>query len=390
MNTAAQTATPSGHSAPPSAAPVEPQGAINVRDAASQLEALLDDDGNSPDHDVSARDQVRDDLDTGDADQDDRNPPVEDVTDDDDDSDTLDLDGDDDTSDINDDPDTDDAEPLTFDQLAEELEVEPDDLKKLTISFNAAGEQVTLPLEEVIKGYQKDSDYRKSTAALAEERKTFTSTVKTQQETYTHQSTVLAQVMGTIENSIRNQVNSPQMQALRESDPSEWNARITEANQRLGNLNQLRQSASENFKKFQSDAQIAFLQTQGQILEKDVEGWGQEKLDAAQNVMRNYGFSDEEIPQIADARLIKAALAFDDVMKENAALKEQLAKGKKAAKRVKAEVPKTLKPGSRKTARGSKPNFQKAKERLRRTPTGKANTLAAAAAIEHLLTPVDN
>lgn len=397
MNTAAQTVTtPSGFGAAGGAKPVEPEGAItNLRDASSQLEALLDDDGNSPDHDVSARDQVDDDLDNGDAD-DSRNPPVKDVVDDDD-SDTDDHDDDDDTSDDNDDSDddsddSDEDEPelSTLDELAEALEMEADDLKDLKVTFNAAGEQVTVPISEIISGYQKDSDYRKQTAALAEERNTFTSTVKTQQETYTRQSTVLAQVLMNIENSIKSAVKNPDMDALRQSDPAEWNARVTEANARLGNLEQLRNAASDNFKKFQMEAKKAFLQTQGQILQKDVEGWGDEKLKVAQDVMRSYGFSDEEIPEIADARLIKAALAFDAVMKENAALKEQKAKGKKAATKVKEKVPKTLKPGTRAKAKSKRPNFDKAKRRLKANPVGKANTQAAADAIEQLLVKVED
>ncbi len=396
---AAQPAGLSGRGAPSSASPQEPEGALNVRDAASQLSELLSDDGRSPGDDGSgkhARDQVDgDDLDNGD-DDDGRNPPVEDDAELDDDSDTDDLDEGDDTSDDNDDPDESDDddddsgdEITTIEALSEALEMEQDDLKKLTLTFKAAGEDVTAPLSEIIAGYQKDSDYRKNTAALAEERKTFTNTVKTQQDTYTQQSTVLAQVIGSFENGIKKRLQSDEMAALRTSDPSEWNARMIEANNQLTGLQQMRTAASADFEKFKEGTKRAFLKTQGEILAKDVPDWGAEKLDIAQNVMKNYGFSDDEIPEIADARLIKAALAFDEMSKELAALKEQKAKGKRAATKVKEKVPKTLKPGSKGKAKSKRPNFDNAKRRLKANPTGKRNTAAAADAIEQLLVSVD-
>ena len=87
----------------------------------------------------------------------------------------------------------------------------------------------------------------------------------------------------------------------------------------------------------------------------EVPDWGADKLQTALGVVREMGFSDDEVANIADSRLIKAALRFHDLQAENKALKEAASKAQAAARKVKKTVPKkTLKPNASKDGAPSK------------------------------------
>lgn len=396
-----QQAAPTGNGAPASSRPSEPEGAMNTRQAASALEDLLTDDGHSPDHGSSRRDQDdpenshRDDEDTDDDNIVDqiRDTLDDDASDDvDDDSDTSDEDtDDDDADDDSDDSDTDDDTIQTFDELAEALEMDTDELKALKLSFKAAGENVTLPIEEIVAGYQKDSDYRRQTAELAEERREFQATARQQTESFVQESTVLAQVMGNIEASITQSLNSPEMQALRASDPGEWTARQTEAEKRLNGLRNFSAQAAQQYQKFTTDAQKAFLQEQGRRLNADPDvDWNAETMKEVSEGIMSFGFEEKELPNIMDARLVKPTLELIALRKEVAELRAQKTKGKAAASKIKTDTPKiTVKPGSKKRGGIKRSDLQKAKDKVRRTAKagGRENLKAAASAIEQMLVP---
>lgn len=270
----------------------------------------------------------------------------------------------------------------TLQEIAEALEVPFEDfLANQKLSFKAAGEEVTATLSELQASYQKEADYRKKSMALADERRDFEATRERQHTDYEATSHSLAATLQNVQQMVVQQMDGPEMQRLREEDPAEWNARMREADNQLGFLNSVAKDAADAYEQRKQADQQSFLQAQGKILSEQVDGWGEEKLSEAVEVMKGLGFSEDEIPSIGDARLIMAALQFKALQAENEELKAKVEGGDLAAKKVK-KLPKTLKPGTQ-TRKGS--NIAKLKAQLRKSPSGRANIDAATAAIENLL-----
>lgn len=288
-----------------------------------------------------------------------------------------------------DEPDEDEQEAeeetaATLDEIAEALEVPMEEfLANQKLTFNAAGETVTATLAELQESYQKEADFRKKSMALADERKGFAAEREQRDQEYQATSQGLAQSFQFLEGMISSRLESPEMQSLRETDPAEWSARVNETNRVLQNLHGVRQQAAQEYISRFEENQKAYLREQGKILENDIPDWGEEKLTHAIETIKGFGFSDEEIPKIGDARLIKGALRFKELEDEVTTLRARLESGEKAAKKVKKLPQKPLKPSSGKAPANNR--LTKIKSRLRKTPRGRENLTLAAKGIEELL-----
>lgn len=272
----------------------------------------------------------------------------------------------------------------SLEEVAEALEMPMEDfLENFELTFNAAGETHTATLNDLQKSYQKDADYTKKSMALADERKDFEANREKREQEYEANSKGMADMIQAVGQMIIQDMTSPEMQSLRQSDPAEWSAKDIEARRKLEYLEQVRKQGAQQYTEQNNTSQAEFLKEQGKILEEKVEGWGEEKLTTAVEAIRSLGFNDEEIPRIGDARLMMGALELHSLRAEVSELKALQEKGDLVKKKVKKLPKKPVKSGSSQPAK--KNNIAKLKQKLKNTPKGRENTQAAANVIERLI-----
>ena len=373
----------------------------DLRSIANRIEGLLDDDGQfnpdgqqsraHPDYDEESdpRAQSRDrdergrfkaaeaEAETQDADieaEDDQQAAGDDRTEDTEQA-AGDTDDDQTTSAVEE-ADTDDAETgdiQSLAQLAEALEVSLDELKAgLTHTFNAADESVTVTLAELEAGYQKDADYRRQTGKLAEDRRAQEQQFMQRMQEFEQANVFAASTFNMAEQLIGAELNDPRLAQLRESDPAEWTARRDEIGQRLGFLRQERQKAAQQYEQFKNHQRMQTKQAEQAALREKIPDFGNQHVQIARSTMESIGYSQPEIADIFDHRLVLGALELAVLRAENAQLKGEKTKAADAVKRIKKDVPKLQKPGRQKlqTKRGIKrDNVARLKQRAAKSGT---------------------
>ena len=400
----------------------------DIRTVANQIEGLLDDDGhynpsgqisrNHPDYDpdtdprnnVQTRDSrgrfqskaaAQDDADdTGDQ-QEALQPDDDDLETDDEQPDTSDAadtetesDDDENLSEVsdnetqNEDGETDPADAIgNLAELASALDVSVDDLKEqISHTFQAAGEDVTVTLAELEKGYQKEADYRRSTAQVAEYRRAIEADLTQRQQAYEAQQHVMAQQLGMAEQLLAAELNSPQLAALRESAPDEWVAKRTEIGERIGVLQNARQQAAAAYEQFRNDNLANLRQREMQSLQQALPDFGPQHATLAKETIGSLGYTPQEVSQIFDSRLVLGALELAALRARVTELEGQSNRAAETAKRVKQDIPKLQKPGKHISpgARGKKiarDNVRRLKGRLAKS----GSVDDAAALIETML-----
>ena len=258
----------------------------------------------------------------------------------------------------------------SLEELAQALEVSVDDLSALSISFKAAGEDQTVTLEELTKGYARQTDYDRGKTALATEQRAFETEKANAVQEVQKQAVIANQLLGHFEQHFQQAKADPTLAELRTTNPAEWTARNQELDQQLAGVQQVRQAAASQYDQFMQENRTRFLQSEAEKLAQEIPDWGEDKLRVAVDTIKSIGYSDEEIVGMADSRLFKAALRFSTLQAENAALKARIEKGVKTAKTVKKAVPKALKPGKKVLSSQKKvarTNLAKAKSRLQKT-----------------------
>lgn len=255
----------------------------------------------------------------------------------------------------------------TLSELTEALEVEPEFVQNLMHTFNADGEEVTVTLAELTKGYQKDANYRRGTAANAEMRRELEAKEAELTSQYQQQLAVTGQVLQNMKQVLVGEADSAKMQTLRETNPAEWAAQREEYQKRIQGFDQGYQWVSQQFDQAaqqQQQLQQAKLQElQEQELEKlrtAMPDWG----DSTRNDLLGYletdlGFSADELNSVLDHRLIVIA---DKARKYDAMQKA----GKQTKKKVTA-LPRVQKPAAKRQVSPKVAAINKARQRFNKT-----------------------
>lgn len=193
------------------------------------------------------------------------------------------------------------------------------------------GKEVEVDRDELINGYQRDSDYRKKTMELAEKRKTLDA-----------KEAELAQKVQELESFIEQQDQNIDWDELRETDPSEY--------LRMKEVDAKRREAAEKAKKEQADTRQAKMQEMAQQeAQKLVEAmggnkkWGQEQqtkdIQAAMSHLQSVGLGEQEAANILDHRFWRIAM--------DAAKYQKLMQNKGKVNKQVQQAPKSVKPGQR-------------------------------------------
>ena len=240
----------------------------------------------------------------------------------------------------------------TIDDVAQALGVDTKDLlANLKMRIKVNGEERLVSLEEAQKGHQMEADYRRKTMELAEQRKAVEQDYVQRQALYHQQAAEAASVLNVAEQALLAELNTPNMVELRQTNPAEWNARHFEAQQKLAAIQQTRQQAAAQWQQQQSYASQeqqrqfqAYLANEQEALSNAVTERGESltaerKAALADFLVTRYGFTQQDVGQVYNHRLVLMAL---DAMKGM--------EGAKKAEAVKEKV-KTLplmqKPGTK-------------------------------------------
>ncbi len=290
--------------------------------------------------------------------------------------------GDDDQAD-NDEQDSDAI--TTLEGFAEALEMDLDEfLSTLTHTTKAAGQEQTVTLADLVAGYKLKADYDRDKTAIATERRTFEAAQAARVQTFEQNANVLANQFMLVENTIAARLRDPKLLQMQTDDPAQFVMQQREIETQINQLRGARQHAAQQYDAYMQQQRQEFMQAEGAKLKEDIEDWGDDKLRASVDTIKTLGFTDDEVPNIVDSRLIKGALELASLRTENAALKERIKKGEKAAGAVKKTVPKGIKAGKGMARKGRGPD-RNSVSKLKRRAAQTNSVQDAAAVIENMM-----
>ena len=185
------------------------------------------------------------------------------------------------------------------------------------------GEELQVTLDEALKGYQRDADYRKKTMTLAEERKAIQA-----------EKTRIGELVQSVDSFIKNEQDSIDWEALKRDNPEQYIAK----KEALQKAEQVKQDAIEEQKRFYQET----ISKETSALVEAMGGddiWSQEQrntdMKLASDYLKGMGVSEKDVEGITDHRLwmiIFDAAKAQKFKKTEAKVKEQVRKAPKSVK----------------------------------------------------------
>jgi hypothetical protein len=221
----------------------------------------------------------------------------------------------------------------------DDSEEEPDDESSEYVTVTVDGEDQQVTLDELRKGYQRQSDYTRKTQQVAEERKA----AEQERQNVQQERQQLYQRLQEVEHALGQQGQEPDWERLWQEDPDEYNRQRWAWQDRKERLEQARQERQRLQRQQQEEAQRQFqqrVQQEHQRLLNRLPHWQDENTakqekPAVMTYAKQLGFSDEELQQVADSRAVEAlykAMKYDELQAKKPAAKKKASKAPKMAK----------------------------------------------------------
>jgi hypothetical protein len=268
----------------------------------------------------------------------------------------------------------DDAE--QSDETAEDADDSEEAPQTFTVKID--GEEQTVTLDELTRGYSRQADYTRKTMALAEERKALDAD-KAQsaqdREAYAEALTKLEAFFASAE-----QDDAAALAELRHTDPAEYAARVAEKQERANQLQAVKAERerldAEKQRETASKRAEMVKEEEAKLLARLPEWSDPAKRKEGQAQVVDYaisslGLTPEEVNDIFDHRLVVAL---------SKAAKWDALQAKKPTVQAKVDAVKTAKPGAA-SHRAPVSDLTRSKQRLAKT----GRMQDAAAALEHLI-----
>jgi ethanolamine utilization protein EutP (predicted NTPase) len=245
----------------------------------------------------------------------------------------------------------------------EESEEDPQPVQ--TFKVKVQGEELEVPLDELLKGYSREADYTRKTQALKEAQRGLADT----QARYLDQIELLEQALSA--------ADQPVDQTLREKNPDEWSRQMANKRQLAALREQVNAERTRRDEARSQQAAEAKAETMQRLLIEIPEWNDPEVLKAEDNRLGAYaaglGLSEEERMNVAadwrTVAVLRKAMLYDEL------------KARTPAVKAKVEAVKTAKPGTAPVSNSKATELNRAKQRLRQT--GRLDD--AAVAIERIL-----
>ena len=170
------------------------------------------------------------------------------------------------------------------------------------------GQELEVTLDELKAGYSRDSDYRQKTHTLGLEKKDLESQKHSLRQSYDTRLSELNDLIATADATVRQQQGSEDLQKLYDEDPTAAARLDYQLRQQNRQLEEVRSKAKEA----QQSQYNEFLATQRELAATKIPEFADpNKADTfkvnMRNSLRNYGFNDSEIGQLADHRFLMVA-----------------------------------------------------------------------------------
>jgi myosin heavy subunit len=240
---------------------------------------------------------------------------------------------------------------------------QPDEPPTFTVKID--GKEEAVPLDELLKGYQRTADYTRKTQALAEQRKAAEAELNAVRE----ERATYSQLLTALQQQLQQQQESPvDMERLYREDPIEWVRQTELARQRseklaasqaeLQRLNTLQQQEVQR-------AMQARLKEEASLLVSAIPEWRDEKTAKAEkSALIDFGvkegFTPDDLKGVVDHRVVKVlrkAMMFDQIMSKQQSIKPN----------VVAPKAKTVAPGNPQAAKVQVNEITRARQRLAKT-----------------------
>ena len=252
------------------------------------------------------------------------------------------------------------------DQTDDYSEEAQEEEAKYEIKVN--GKPVEVTLDELMSGYQRDSDYRRKTMELADERRLLEEEVnkaKSESDAVAKLRQDYATRLSEIENSMQPDANIDWAK-LYETDPDEYHRKKIEVENKskaLETIKAERQRAIQEQQQEQSKVFNQYLEQQKKLLaDKEPEYVDPVKGESLRKDMTSYlkkeGYSDQELNMMVDHRsfvIAKKAMLYDKMMNSKISAKQS------------KTVPKMVRSGTTKTINKDSQQAKSLKSRLKQT-----------------------
>lgn len=259
------------------------------------------------------------------------------------------------------------------DDSDEEEESDEDDEREPVYTVKVDGQEVDVPLSELVKGYSRTADYTRKTQEIAAIRKQVEAVA---QESIAARD-MYAQRLVQLDQLLQQQApQEPNWAELRATDPIEFAAQWADHQRRQQYQQQVQAERQAIMAQQQQEQALQMQQRleQGrQWLTEAIPEWKSPETAKAERAAlkaygKRFGYSDEELGQVADPRavvLLRKAMLYDRMQEKRGQIKP--------AKKADAPV---MKPGA-----ASRPSTKKASEvtraKQRLAKTGKVSDAAA-------------
>ena len=219
------------------------------------------------------------------------------------------------------------------DEAEEESEETDEEAEeKLVYAVTVNGEEQEVTLDELMKGYSRQSDYTKKTQGISEQRKEFEELAKQYTEEISQIQEERGQYVQALEHAIKTSISGAEQFAnidwerLRSEDPMEFALKKDEYRDMQDKVRQnqheqigVQQKQQEEHRKLMKE----HLKKENDLLLEKMPDWGDSKkqkgiAESIRSFAKSSGFHDEEISGISDHRsliMIYKAKLYDDLQK---------------------------------------------------------------------------
>jgi len=215
------------------------------------------------------------------------------------------------------------------------IEEQTTDLHQVTVN----GEKIDVDLDELKAGYQKDADYRRKTEEIAIEKRELKSEEDRLKNQYSTKMDDLNSLVVTLNAEINNDMNSKELDALWDEDPTEAARVDRKINKRKQSIQQAQQKLREHqetqFQEILKNEQKKLHLKHPEIADPIK---GAKVKSNIMSYLSSKGFSNEDVARIYDSRYFDVIM---DGMKANATKPNLVSKKVKPSTVVKSGVKST-------------------------------------------------
>jgi hypothetical protein len=213
-----------------------------------------------------------------------------------------------------------------------QTELEEPELHRIKVQ----GQELEVTLDELKSGYSRDSDYRQKTHTLGLEKRDLETQKSSLRQSYDTRLTELNDLIATADGFVRQQQGSKDLQRLWEEDPTSAAKLDYQLREQTRQIDGMKTKAHEEYTK-QYDS---YLVTQRELAATKIPEYSDpNKADQfkynMRTSLRNYGFNDSEIGNLADHRFLmvaKDAMSYQQLKDKRPIVQKKVANAPKVIK----------------------------------------------------------